>query len=175
MGLLQSTSSVAPSSDPTPLPIDDIGEFPIPVYQFSVEMDGKIVALFQSVSGMQVTRKIDELEIGGQNDHGREFPGRVSFGHITLEVGLSSSDFFWKWMMAGKNLGYGLMKNFTLIQRRPNPDLSKDPTIFPVVKRWEFENAFPVSWKLSDLSLDDSSKIVIETLELSFHFFQLGQ
>ena len=94
MGLLQATSSVTPSSDPTPAPLTDIGEFPVPIYQFSIEMDGKTMALFQSVSGMEVKRKIDEIEIGGQNDHGREFPGRFSYSHITLEVGLTSSDFF---------------------------------------------------------------------------------
>ena len=175
MGLLQSTSSVTASSDTTPLPLNDIGEFPIPIYQFSIEMAGKIVALFQGVSGMQVKRKIDELEVGGQNDYGLEFPGQISFSHITFSVGLTSSDLFWKWMMAGTIQGFGVGKDFTLIQRRPNPDLASDPTIFPVVKRWEFKNAFPVSWQLSDLSLDDSSKIAVETLELSFDYFELGK
>ncbi len=175
MGLLQSTSSVTTATDPTPLPLDDIGEFPVPIYQFSIEMSGKTVALFQSVSGMEVKRKIEPLDVGGQNDYGLEFAGQVSFSHITLEVGLTSSDFFWKWMMGGTSLGFGVSKNFTLVQRRPNPELSKDPTIFPVLKRWEFTNAFPVGWKISDLSLDDSSKIVVESLELSFDYFQLGQ
>ena len=175
MGLLQSTSSVTPASDPTPLPLNDIGEFPIPIYQFSIEMAGKTVALFQGVSGMEVKRKVDPLEVGGQNDYGLEFAGQISFSHITFEVGMTSSDFFWKWMMGGTIQGFGLSKDFTLIQRRPNPDLSSDPTIFPVVKRWEFKNAFPVGWRLSDLSLDDSSKIAVESLELSFDYFELGK
>jgi hypothetical protein len=101
MGLLQKTSSVTSSKDETPLPISDIEEFPVPSYQFSIEISGKTVALFQTISGMSVSRKVDPLDVGGENDFGREFPGHVSFAHITLSVGLTSSDFFWKWMMNG--------------------------------------------------------------------------
>jgi phage tail-like protein len=175
MGLLQKTSSVTPAKDTTPLPIDSLDEFPIPSYQFSIEMAGKTVALFQTISGMETTRKVEPLDVGGMNDYSLEFPGHVSFSHITFAVGLTSSDFFWRWMMSGSLDGYALSKNFTLVQRRPNPDLSKDPAIFPIVKRWDFKNAFPVSWKISDLNLDDSTKIVIETLELSFDYFELGK
>ena len=76
-------------------------------------------------------------------------------------------------MMTGAIEGYGLSKNVTLLQRRPNPDFSKTTEIFPVIKQWEFMNSFPVSWKISDLNHDDTEKIVIESLELSFDYFTL--
>jgi len=173
MGLLQNTSTVITATDNTPLPLDDILEHPVPIYQFSIEISGKIVALFQTISSMEASRKVEPLVVGGENDFGREFPGHVSFSHITFGVGLTTSDFFWKWMMAGSTDGYAISKDFTLIQRRNNPD-PDGSDVFPVVKRWNFKNAFPVSWKLSELSLDDSSKIVIESLELSFDYFVLG-
>jgi phage tail-like protein len=123
---------------------------------------------------MSFSREVEPLTVGGENDFGREFPGHVSYGHITFEVGLSSSDFFWKWMKAGDLGGYALAKNFTLVQRRPNPDGAKTPEdIFQVVKSWDFYNAFPVSWKISDLGIDNSNNIVIETLELSFDYFNM--
>jgi phage tail-like protein len=156
-----------------------MAEIPIPIYQFAVSIEGTTVLLFQNVSGMSVSREVEPLSVGGENNYGREFPGHVSYGHVTFEVGLSSSDFFWKWMTGGEYHGYAIPKNITLEQRRPQPDPSKlDPTdpesIFEVVKRWNFNNAFPVSWKISDLGIDNSQNIVIETLELSFDFFELA-
>jgi hypothetical protein len=32
-----------------------------------------------------------------------------------------------------------------------------------------------VKWKISDLSVDDSQKIAIESLELSFDYFEAGK
>ena len=173
MGLLQSSSPMTYPAKLSITPLDDLEEYPIPVYQFSILFDDpeKPVALFQTVSELSVTRAIDPLTEGGLNDFGREFPGQISYGHITFGVGLSSSDFFYKWMMDGRYAGRAAGKTFTLIQRRPNPEGGSP--IFVDVKSWTFTNAFPVSWKLSELSLDDSEKIVIESLELSFDYFDL--
>jgi phage tail-like protein len=158
-------------------PLVSIEEYPIAIYQFAIEISrspGAIIALFQSVTGISATREIEPLTEGGLNSYTHEFPGHVSYGHVTLETGLTSSTFFWEWMMAGQH--HGIVRKFTfdLVQRRHNPDYSQSKDdIFKEVKRWSFYNAFPVSWKISDLSLDDSEKIVIESLELSFDFFEL--
>lgn len=175
MGLLQNTSSLPKPESVAPGKFTT-EEIPVPVYQFAVEIDGETVALFQNVTGMSVKRDVESVPVGGENSFGREFPGRVSYGHITLEVGLSSSDFFWKWMTGGHLDGYAISKDVTLIQRRPQPDPSAAPDeekIFQVVKYWFFDNAFPVGWKISDLNLDNSENIVIESLELSFDSFSL--
>jgi phage tail-like protein len=173
MGLLQTTSSIDKPKDEAITPLSSLEEYPIPVYQFTVEIKGAIVALFQTVSEVTVTRGIDPLTEGGLNEYGREFPGQISYSHITFSVGLSSSDFFYKWMMTGKEAGRASAKNFTLVQKRANPD--GDDPIFKEIKRWDFFNAFPVSWKLPELSLKDSETIVIESLELSFDYFIPGQ
>lgn len=178
MSLLQTTSTplAADTSALAPLAYKE-DDFPVPVYQFVVEIDDVVVALFQKVSGMEVTREVEPLTVGGENNFGREFPGHVSYGHITLEAGLSSTDFFWKWMTRGDLDGNVLAKNVTVIQRRPQPSpdsASDEEKIFQVIKTWNFENAFPVSWKIEDLDLSDSEKIVIESLELSFDKFTLG-
>ena len=178
MGLIQSTSSipVPPPGSFSPINVQD-EEFPIPIYQFVIEIDDVTVALFQNVTGMSVSREVEPLTVGGENNFGREFPGHVSYGHIVFEVGLSSSDFFWKWMTKGDLDGYAHAINFTLVQRRPQPDpggASDEEKIFEIVKTWDFYNAFPVSWKISDLGVENSSNIVIETLELSFDYFLLA-
>ncbi len=179
MGLLQKTvKPKAPKTKKlTPLTNKDQSlqeEYPVPLYQFSIEIDGNLVAFFQAVTGMTAKREVIGLTEGGVNNFTYEFPGHVSYEHVTFEVGLTSSSFFWDWMMDGQYDGAAQAKNFVLIQRRPNPDLSEgDTEIFKEVHRWNFYNAYPVSWKLSDLSLDDSEKIAVESLELSFDYFEL--
>lgn len=177
-GLLQKISTIPALEKFTEAPLTNIDEYPVPSYQFKI-MIGTMadpIALFQTVSGLSVSRKVEPVEVGGVNGYGFEFPGQISFGHVTFGVGLTSSRFFWEWMMAGQIPGYALKMDFTLAQRRPNPNLDPAETdVFPEVKLWNFKNAFPVSWKLSDLSLDDSQKIVIESLELSFDYFELGK
>jgi hypothetical protein len=100
-------------------PLTDIDEFPMANFQFSIEIEGNEVALFQKVSGMSVERKFDSLTEGRLNEYTYEFPGVFSYSHIKLEAGLTSSDFFYKWMMFGKEQGFALSKDITLKQRFP--------------------------------------------------------
>ncbi len=124
----------------------------------------KPVAFFQKVSGMTVSRNIDELTEGGFNEYTYEFPREFSYSHIKFEIGLSSSDFFYKWMMYGKEQGFAKGINFDLLQRYPDKPYD-EPRI------WHFDSAFPVKWQISDLSIGNSKSIVIEKLELSFNTF----
>jgi phage tail-like protein len=173
MSLLQKTSTVKAAVPKSKKPLSDLKEYPLPAYQFSIEFGSDTVALFQSIRGISVSRKTEPLEVGGENNFSRELPGRVSYGHVTLETGLTCSTFFWDWMMDGQLNGCAARKDFTLVQRRPNP--GGGSPIFSEVHRWNFVGAFPVSWKISDLGIEDSQKIVIETLELSFYYFERGK
>jgi phage tail-like protein len=170
MGLRDSLIKSTPKAvdDFSVEPLKDISEFPIVTYQFAIKIDGGSdpVALFQKISGMTVTRGIDELTEGGFNEYTMEFPREFGYNHIIFESGLSSSDFFYKWMMYGKEQGFALGKNFVLEQRFANKPSSE-------VKSWAFDGAFPVRWSISDLDVTNSNSIVIETLELSFNTFEL--
>jgi len=103
------------------------------------------------------------------NAYTYELPGQISYGHIKFETGMSSSDFFYKWMMDGQLDGWIQTKNFSLIQRRPAPNA------YTIVRKWDFFDAYPVKWKISDLSVSDSEKIVIESLELTFGYFEAAK
>jgi phage tail-like protein len=176
MSILQKTTPPAASKPEALKPLSDFEEIPLPVYNFSVEVGDVTVALFQSCSGISVKRDVEQITEGGLNDHIHELPGQLSYGHVTLETGLTSSQFFWKWMMSGTGKHEGWVKklDFTLVQRRPNPD-KESKVIFQEIKKWNFFNAFPINWKISDLSVTDSDKIVLETLELAFDYFELGK
>jgi phage tail-like protein len=170
MGLRDSLVKATPQA-PTvslPDPLTVYGQYPLTNYRFTIEIGGSVVALFQKVTGLEVERKTADLTEGGHNEYIHEFPGNMSYNHITFQAGLSSSDFFYQWMMAGKESGgYAEGKDFTLEQR------FLDPAVDPL--RWDFDGAFPVKWKTSGLSIDDSKSIVIETLELSFNTFLLAE
>ena len=170
MGLRDSLIKATPKDvEPFSIaPLSDINKFPLVNYQFAIKIDGgdKPVALFQKVNGMPVTRNIDELTEGGFNEYNYEFPREFAYNHITFKSGLSTSDYFYKWMMYGKEQGFALGKSFVLEQRFANKPITEP-------KSWSFDGAFPVRWSISDLDVTNSKSIVIETLELSFNFFQL--
>ena len=173
MGLLQKTGSVNAKTSLSGKPLNDFEEFPVPGQQFSIFMDKLTdpVAIFQSLSGLSVKRKVETFDVGGMNDHGLELPGPLSYGHVTFNIGWTSSTYFWDWMLAGRIDGYAVVKEFTLEQRRPNP--ASDSPIFKTIKTWNFHNAFPVNWSLSALAVDDPGKIAIETIEIAFSNFEI--
>jgi phage tail-like protein len=166
MGLRDSLVKATPAAL-TPLsaaPSDDISDIPLPHYYFAVEIDGVTVALFQKVSSIVVARKTDEITEGGFHEHTLEFPKHFSYNHIKFEVGMASSDFFYKWMMYGKEEGFAIGKDFVLKQKYPNGDDARS---------WFFQGAFPVKWQMSDLSITNSKAIIVEKIELSFNYFEL--
>ena len=168
MGLRDSLVKATPKAldDFSPTPLTDINKYPIANYQFTIEIDKCDVAFFQKVSGMTAKRECDPLTEGGLNEYTYEFPGVFSYNHITFEVGLTSSDFFYKWMMFGKEQGFALGKDFVLKQRYPDKPADEP-------KSWKFDGAFPVKWQISGLEVGNSKTIVVEKLELSFNFFTL--
>jgi phage tail-like protein len=168
-GLLQNKSTSLPSIDkswnPPTLPslTNDIPGFQV---QFELTGVANSVATFKSFSGLTVSRAVDPLDVGGQNDYSLEFPGRVSYGHIILKSGISVSRYFWDWMVRGEFDGYALAHNFTLSQY--------DPTINNTIKTWNFINGYPVKYAIESIVKVDRSTNVIETLEISFDTFALA-
>ncbi len=173
MGLrdgLFSLNSVTPKimSGAAIAPLSDLNALPMANYQFTVKINDQIVGLFQRIGGISVRRNVDEYQEGGFNEYTYEFPRELSYNHITLERGLTSSDFFFKWMMFGKEQGYVISRTIVLEQRFPGLDA-------PPPKTWRFDGAFPVRWALSDLSVTNTNAIAVETLEISFNFFELEE
>jgi len=168
MSLLQKIKKVKKLSPVAIDPIADLEDFPIPNYQFYIYFTkDQPVALFQSISSLSVSREVESVPIGGVNDTLNEFPGQVSYNHVTFKSGLSSSDFFYNWMMAGDTDGAVMKTDFTLIQQRSTLEGIE------MIKIWHFENAYPVAWEISELSVDNSNDIVFESLELTFDRFKL--
>lgn len=52
---------------------------------------------FSECSGLEMSLKVEEYNEGGNNATVLKFPGRVSWGNLTLKKGLGSSTSLWDW------------------------------------------------------------------------------
>ncbi len=142
---------------------------PSPTYLFYVEISGLIVALFTGVSGIGVTRQIETVREGGLNDAVHSLPGPIEFNRITFKRGLTISKELWDWFQYGIYDFQVKRLNLSIIQGASGQSvmsLIPGSDSYGVVKRWNVINAYPSSWKLSDLNVSDTNSVAIETLEI---------
>jgi phage tail-like protein len=142
---------------------------PAPTYLFYIEISGLIVGLFTEVSGIGVSRKIETIQEGGLNDGVHSLPGPVEFNRITFKRGMSVSKELWDWFQFGIYDFQVKRLNLSIIQGATGQSVT---SLIPgsggygVVKRWNVVNAYPASWKLSDLNVSDINSVAIETMEI---------
>lgn len=148
---------------------------PAPSYLFFVEISGLVVALFTEVSGIGAVRSVEKVSEGGLNDHVHVLPGKVEHQNITLKRGLSLSRELWNWFGTGLYDFKVKRLNITITQGAPGYNALSPLTDagWGVVKKWNIEKAFPVSWKLSDLSTDTQETVAIETVEIAHNGISL--
>ncbi len=150
---------------------------PAPAYLFYVSISGLVVGLFTSCEGLGVNRQVEELPEGGLNDHVHTLPGRVKAGHITLKRGLSVSSELWNWFGEGLYDAKVKRQNMSIIQGGPGMSAlsvvgMKGPGI---VKNWDFEGAYPISWSLSTLDVNNTNQVAIESIEIAFETISLSK
>ncbi|MBN1177972.1 MAG: phage tail protein [Anaerolineae bacterium] len=154
---------------------------PAPAYLFFVELSGVIVSLFTECGGLEVKRDVKEVEEGGVNNYVHKLPGRLKFDNITLKRGLTISRSLWDWMMQGRYDCSVRWINFSIIQGAPGHNiataLGADVDMwgygFGKVKHWDVEGAYPVKWKMAELSAS-SKNTVIESIEIAHHGVSLS-
>lgn len=126
---------------------------------FALEIDGVEVAQFKECSGLKTTTEVFEIVEGGQNHRVHKLPGMSRWDNIRLRYGVSNDTSLLQWrneilqdQFANRRNGSVVLKNNAMEE----------------VRRFEFVQAWPVSWEGPALSAD-SSEIAIETLELAHH------
>ena len=177
------------SAVPVPLALNMIREMekltgisldPAPTYLFSVEVSGLIVGLFTECSGIGGQRSVEEVQEGGVNDKVHMLAGPMKFDHIILKRGLSVSRVLWDWFLTGM-YDFGVKRvNMSITQGAAGMSplamiTSMIGSGYGVAKRWNIEKAFPVSWKISDLDVNNTSSVVIETLEIAYEGIELSR
>jgi len=142
---------------------------PAPAYLFYVSISGLVVGLFTVCEGLSATRQVEELREGGVNDHVHHLPGGVSQGKITLKRGLSISRVLWDWFNEGLYNCKVKRVNMSIIQGAPGMNSLTAATSngTGIVKTWGLEGAFPESWSLSGLDVNNTSQVAIESVVIA--------
>jgi phage tail-like protein len=144
-----------------------MGSYYPPVgFHFSVEFAGSdgngSDAHFQSVSGLSVTMETEEIAEGGENRFKHKFPVKTKYPNLVLKRGLVVNSSLVEWCR-------NAMENFEFEVRDLTIKLLNEE--HEPLQTWNIVHAFPVKWAVDDFNAQES-KLVIETLELSYQYFK---
>ena len=123
-------------------------------------------AAFQEVSGLSAERETETIGEGGQNLYKYTVPTVGKYSNLVLKRGLlieGSALAAWVRNTLGSDLSEPIKPKQVYLKLLNSEG---QPLAF-----WSFENAWPVKWSVSDFNAEDST-IAIETLELSYTWFQ---
>jgi len=120
-------------------------------------------AMFQEVNGLNAELQTDEVKIGGENRYSQALPVRARYSDLVLKRGLLVDSAIVKWCKdAIENLSITPITIIVTLLNEKNQPLQT----FNIV------NAWPKKWSLSDFNAQES-KIVVETMELSYQYFKV--
>ena len=144
-------------------------------FQFKVKFEGLKDEVgddiyFQSVSGLSVDIEVEEYAEGGENRFKHKLPGRTKFPNLVLKRGLLRSSGLLKWCENAFESFEFKPLDLTISLYSSEGEKKKEE-IKPIVT-WKITHAIPVKWAVDDLNSQES-KIVMETLELSYNYFKI--
>lgn len=128
---------------------------PFPGYNFAVEIDSMVSAAFSEVTGLQIEIEVQEYREGGENGfiHKRAGPAKYP-SNLILKKGVNVVRELWDW--------YWQVAQGTIKRRNLSVLLLDSAGVEK--RRWNFQEAYPVKWVLSDLRAT-TNEIAVETLE----------
>jgi phage tail-like protein len=128
---------------------------PYAAFAFRVEIDGLIRGAFTDVGGIDTTIEVTEFPEGGLRTP-KKLPGKVKYSNITLKYGLTDDRFFYDWMLEAAKGNIARLSGSIVIM-----DLQGLAKV-----RWNFFEAWPVSWKGAALSAK-GNEYAIEEVDLA--------
>lgn len=134
---------------------------------FWIEVQGVVIAEFSDCSGLSVETEVMEFAEGGRNDLVYKLPVRTRFSNITLKRGWTTSQDLWTWYqeVVGGRIQPRDCSIVMCALRGQNPGTE--------IGRINIFQAYPVSWRSSELSSETQS-MAVESLELAHMGFQPG-
>lgn len=136
---------------------EQIIEDPYGSYYFALELNGNEVAHFTECSGLKSVCTVFEIEEGGMNGMTHKRPGQSRWENITLRYSTSISSTLLEWR------DEFLQDNFS---KRYSGCIILYNNAGEAIRRYEFTNAWPVSWEGPSLNAN-SSELAVETLEIA--------
>lgn len=126
-------------------------------YFFALEINSEEVGSFMECSGLKTSSEVYEIHEGGLNGYAHKRPGQSKWENIVLRYATNFSTSLIEWR--DKFLQDQFNNRVTGSIKLMNNDGS-------VVRRYDFEGAWPVSWEGAGLN-SGGSELAIETLEIA--------
>lgn len=141
-------------------------DYPPVGFHFSVSFTGleeDVDTQFQSVSGLTVDMETEEFAEGGENRFKHKFPVKTKYPNLVLKRGMAVESELIQWCRDAMEGFEFAPKDLTvrLLNEKHEP-----------LRTWNVVHAFPVKWAMDDFNAQES-KLVIETLEFSYHYFKI--
>ncbi len=136
-------------------------------FHFKVEFDLSGISendfRFQEVSGISTELETESIKEGGENRFLHHLPIRAKYNDLVLKRGLLSDSTLLEWCKdAIENLSISPTNVWvTLLNEQQEP-----------LQTYSFVNAWPKKWSISDFNAQES-RLVVETLELSYQYFKI--
>lgn len=111
---------------------------------------------FSECSGLEMSMKVEDYNEGGNNATVLKFPGRMSWGNLTLKKGVGSSSALWDW-------GYGFVVGKG--KRRDGLVVLLNELHVPN-NIWFFRRGLPLKYSGPSLNATQSS-VAIESIEIA--------
>ncbi|MDI9339688.1 MAG: phage tail protein [Sediminibacterium sp.] len=128
-------------------------------------MTGNLDVAFQEVSGINAEMNVEEIGAGGENRFKYKVPTGARYGNLIAKRGLvTSTSQLAKWCTdtIGSDLTNPISpKSITVTLMGPDAQ---------PLKAWNFVNAWPVKWSVSDFKSTEG-EIVVESIEFAYTYF----
>jgi len=141
------------------------------VGRFVFTVDGITIGAFTEVAGLSVQIDTEELAEGGQNQYTHKLPGRMKWPNLVLKRGITDTDSLFEWI--AKCSGEGLDSANSKVERHHGSVKLLD-TAGKTVRKWDFEDAYPVKWTGPKLAVA-SKDLATEELEVCHCGFKPGK
>lgn len=136
---------------------------PIQNFRFLVEIPDTNQSSFNEVLMPEAMIDVIEYREGNEPIHVRKLSGLTRYSNIVLKWGITENMALYNWIKSG-------MENGASASRRAMSILLLDETGKEKV-RWNFFEAWPVRYKVSDLNAQ-TSEVVFEMIEIAFERFE---
>lgn len=136
---------------------------PIQNFRFLVEIDGIEKSSFNEVVMPHALIDVIEYREGNEPTYARKLSGLTRYSNVVLRWGITENMVLYNWIKSG-------MENGASASRRAMIILLLDETGKEKV-RWNFFEAWPVRYKVSDLNAQ-TSEVVFEMIEIAFERFE---
>jgi phage tail-like protein len=141
-------------------------DYPLTGLHFKVEFSGiddltENDVRFQEVSGLSTEISTEDLKEGGENRFTHKLPLPAAYPNLVLKRGMMKNTGLVTWFRnAIENFSFKpVMLTVSLLDEEHKPVMS-----------WNFVNAYPVKWSVSDLDAT-KNEVAIDTVEITYQYY----